>query len=136
MQSFIEEFHKQAFKLGISLDSPETVIKHVGALHSYIKHSLLLFGPTTIDAANVKAIHLESRGKNDREDQAKKTPFKPQHGKFQKKGKGKDKKSVAAKKGDEATSSCTLCKKYGHDEDHCWKLHPELRPKRFNEEGK
>jgi hypothetical protein len=24
----------------------------------------------------------------------------------------------------------------GHDEDHCWKLHPERRPKNFGNKGK
>lgn len=69
--------------------------------------------------ANVKAIHLERQNKNDRYDHAKKTTLEPHHGKFQKKCKGKDKKTVAAKKGDGVTPSCTHCKKYGHDEDHC-----------------
>lgn len=55
----MEEFQKQALNLGISLDAPETVTKYIGALHSYIKHSLLLFKPTSIDMASVKAIHLE-----------------------------------------------------------------------------
>jgi len=30
--------------------------------------------------------------------------------------------------------SCTHCKKDGHDDEHCWILHPELRPKKL--EGK
>jgi hypothetical protein len=29
--------------------------------------------------------------------------------------------------------SCKHCKKEGHDDDHCWKLHPEKRPKWFKE---
>ena len=28
------------------------------------------------------------------------------------------------------------CSKDGHDEDHCWKLHPEMKPKKFNNKGK
>lgn len=59
VQSFTEEFWKQALNLGISLDSLKTITKYVGALHSYIRHSLLLFEPTTIDVAGVKDIHLE-----------------------------------------------------------------------------
>jgi len=43
--------------------------------------------------------------------------FKPQHGKFQKKGKGKDKKTIAAKKWDGAMPSYMHCKGEGHDED-------------------
>lgn len=59
MQSFTEEFQKQELNLDISLDSPKAITKYVGALHSYIIHSLLLFKPTTIDVDRVKAIHLE-----------------------------------------------------------------------------
>jgi hypothetical protein len=29
--------------------------------------------------------------------------------------------------------SCKHCKKEGHDDDHCWQLHPEKRPKLFKE---
>ena len=57
--------------LGIALDTPEVVTKYIGSLHSYIRHSLLLFEPTTIDSASVKAIHIENKGKNEREDQSK-----------------------------------------------------------------
>jgi len=45
-------------------------------------------------------------------------------------------KIVSTKKEDGETSSCTHYKKDGHDEDHYWKLHPELRPKRFDGKGK
>jgi len=92
--------------LGISLDSPETVTKHIGALHSYIKHFLMLFEPTTIDAANVKTIHLKSKGKNHKEDQPKKSSFKPRNGKFKGKDKRKDKKTATTKK-EGAKPSCT-----------------------------
>ena len=33
----------------------------------------------------------------------------------------------------EEKPSCKKCKKEGHDEEHCWKLHPEKRPKWFKE---
>lgn len=49
---------------------------------------------------------------------------------------GKDKKIVAAKKEDRETPSCTHCKRTCHDEDHCWKLHLELRPNTFSGKGK
>lgn len=70
------------------------------------------------------------------DDQFKKTPFKPQHGKFHKKGKGKDKKIVAAQKWDGETPYCTYFKKDGQDEDCYNNLHLELRPKRFGGKGK
>ena len=75
VQSFTKEFRKQA------LDSPKVVTKYIGSLHSYIRHSLLLFEPTTIDSTSVKEIHLENRGKNERDDHSRKPPFKPSNGK-------------------------------------------------------
>jgi len=59
VQIFKEEFWKQALNLGISLDAPKIVNKYIGVLHSYIRHSLLLFNPTSTDIVGVKAIHLE-----------------------------------------------------------------------------
>jgi len=32
--------------------------------------------------------------------------------------------------------TCKHCSKEGHDETHCWKLHPEMRPKKPNNKGK
>ena len=65
-QIFIEVFRKQSLNLEIPLDSPETITYYIGSLHSYIRHYFLLFEYTTIDAASVKAIHLESSGKNEK----------------------------------------------------------------------
>jgi hypothetical protein len=50
--------------LNIPLDSYETLMKYIGALHSYIRHTLLLFNPTSLDEVCVQATHLESRGKH------------------------------------------------------------------------
>jgi hypothetical protein len=49
VQSFMEEFWKKALALSIPLDSYENLMKYIGALHSYIRHTLLLFNPTGID---------------------------------------------------------------------------------------
>jgi len=84
--------------LGIAFDSPEVVTKYIGSLHSYLRHSLLLFEPTTIDSASVKAIHLENKGKNERDDHFKKPPFKPPNCKPKVKGKGKEKRTTSTKK--------------------------------------
>lgn len=101
--------------MGIALDTPEIVTKYIGSLHNYIRHSLLLFKPTTIDVASVNAIHIENRGKYDNDDQSKRT---------------------TAVKRREAKPSCTHCGNEGHDEENCWKLHPELRPERNHRNGK
>jgi hypothetical protein len=100
-------------------------MKYIGALHSYIRHTLLLFNPTSLDKVCVQATHLENRGKNVQEDPTKKPSNLP-HKPF-KKFKRKDKKTaIVTREG--GKPFCTHCKKSGHDE-HYWKPHPEKRPK-------
>ena len=64
VQSFIEEFRKKSIALNIPLDSYETLMKYIGALHSYICHTLLLFNLANLDEVCVQATHLENRGKH------------------------------------------------------------------------
>ena len=49
IQSYTQEFRKRALTIGISLDSPETLLKYIGGLHSYLKHTILMFNPTSLD---------------------------------------------------------------------------------------
>jgi hypothetical protein len=63
-------------------------MKYIGALHSYICHTLLLFNPTNLDEVCVQATHLENMGKNVQEDHTKK-PTKFQK-KVQKERKGQE----------------------------------------------
>jgi hypothetical protein len=97
--------------LGIPLDTQETLLKYIGGLHSYLRHTILMFNPASLDEVCVQATHLESRGKNVNVDFVK--PFKPTEGKF--KGKGKEKfkgeKTNTVKK---EKPTCTHCKKEGH----------------------
>ena len=64
VQSYTQEFRKIALTLGISLDSPETLLKYIDGLHSYLKHTILMLNPTSLDDVSVQATHLEARGKN------------------------------------------------------------------------
>jgi len=64
VQSYNQEFRKRALTLGISLDPPETLLKYIGGLHSYLKHTILMFNPTSLDDVSIQATHLEARGKN------------------------------------------------------------------------
>ena len=48
VQSFMEEFRKKALALNIHLDSQETLMKYIGTLHSYIRHTLILFKPPSL----------------------------------------------------------------------------------------
>jgi hypothetical protein len=134
VQSFTQEFRRRSLLLGVDLSSQETLLKYIGALHSYLRHTILMFNPSNLDEVCVQATHLEERGRNDSHEGNKK-PFN--HGdKGNKKFKGNRKKSVVVKKEGEKIT-CKHCSKDGHDEDNCWKLHPERRPKKFgNNKGK
>eukprot|EP00253_Pinus_taeda_P030229 PITA_30229 len=46
----------------ISLDSPETLLKYIGGLHSYMRHTILMFNPTSIDEVRPKK--FEGKKKN------------------------------------------------------------------------
>jgi hypothetical protein len=95
-------------------------MKYISALHSYIHHTLLLFNPTSLEEVCVQATHLENKGKHVQEDPTEKPSNFPQ--KTFKKFKIKDKKTaIVTREGGKL--SCTHCKKGGHDEEHCWKLH-------------
>lgn len=109
VQSFTKEFRKQALNLGIALDTTEAITKYIGSLNSYIRHSLLLFEPTTMDSASVKEIHIENKGKNEGDDHSRKPLFKPPNGKSIEKWKGKEKKMATAKEGE--IPYCNHCKK-------------------------
>ena len=64
VQSYTQEFRRRALILGIDLSFQETLLKYIGGLHSYLRHTILMFNPTNIDAVFVKETHLEARGKN------------------------------------------------------------------------
>ena len=63
VQGYTQEFRKRALILGISLDSPKTPLKYIGGLHNYMRHTILMFNPTSIDEVFVQSTHLEPRGK-------------------------------------------------------------------------
>jgi hypothetical protein len=119
--------------LGIDLSSQETLLKYIGGFHSYLRHTILMFNPTNLDEVCVQTNHLEARGKNTPQEGSKKQFFNGDKGK--RKFKGNEKKNASVKKEGEKLS-CKHFSKDGHDEDHCWKLHPEMRPKKFNNKGK
>jgi hypothetical protein len=89
-----------------------------------------MFKPTNIDKLSVQATHLEaSKGKHVIKD---KNPYK-----FEKKPKGKWKsKNSSLVNKFEGRPTSSHCKKKGHEESQCWKLHLELRLKKFKDKGK
>jgi hypothetical protein len=133
VQSFTQEFRRRALVLGVDLSSQETLLKYIGALHSYLRHTILMFNPSNLDEVCVQATHLEARGRNDTHEGNKKNFSHGDKGKKNFKGNGR-KNVVVKKEGEKFT--CKHCSKDGHDEDHCWKLHPERRPKKFGNNNK
>jgi hypothetical protein len=132
VQSFTKEFRKKALALNIPLDSYGTLMNYIGTLHNYIHHTLLLFNPTSLDEVCVQATHLENMGKHVQEDLTNKPSNLP-HKPF-KKFKRKDKKTTTVMR-EGGNPSCTHCKKSGHNDEHCWNLHSEKRPKQFGGKG-
>jgi hypothetical protein len=96
---------KKYLSLGIPLYTCETLLKHIGDMHSYLRHTILMFNPTNIDELLVQATHLEdSKGKHVFEDK------KPHKFEKQLKGKMKSKKSTTLKKAEERPT-CSHCKR-------------------------
>ena len=65
VQIYTQEFRRRALILGIDLSSQETLLKYVGGLHSYLRHTILMFNPTNLDEVCVQATHLEARRKQE-----------------------------------------------------------------------
>ena len=92
-----------------------------------------MFNPTNLDEVCVQVTHLEARDKNFPQETSKKPSKYGDKGKGKFRGKG-NKNATIKKEWEKLT--CKHCSKGVHDEDHCWKLHPELRPKKLNNKGK
>ena len=103
-QDYTQEFRKISLVLGIPLYTQETLLKYIGGLHSYLCHMILIFSPTDLDEVCVQATHIETNGKNTKENFSKK-PFKPDGNKS--KGKGKSNITNMKKEGEKPT--CTHC---------------------------
>ncbi|XP_057844927.2 uncharacterized protein LOC131054430 [Cryptomeria japonica] len=127
VQDYTHEFRKKAIALNVPLYTQDMLLKYIGGLHSYLRHSILVLNPNNLDEVGVQATHLESRGKGSFIDKFDKNPSKSEN-KSQNKGKGK-KTAIVKKEGEKPT--CSHCKKEGHDDSRCWKLHPKKRPKRY-----
>ena len=63
VQDYTHEFRKKAISLNVPLYTQDTLLKYIGGLHSYLRHSILILNPCNLDEVCVQATHLESRGK-------------------------------------------------------------------------
>jgi hypothetical protein len=97
---------------------------------------LLMLNPTDFNEVCVQAIHIESGGRPFHSNFSKK-PFKQYETKDTKmvRGKGKGNKTATMKKEGERPA-CVHCQKESHVESRCWKLHPDLKPKKFSKKKK
>jgi hypothetical protein len=91
-----------------------------------------MFNPSNLDEVCVQETHLEARGRSETHEGSKKPFSHGDKGKRKFKGNGKQ-IAYVMKEGEKFTSK--HCSKDGHDEDHCWKLHPEKRPQKFSQKG-
>ena len=64
MQDYTQEFRKRELTLDNPLYLQEMHLKYIGGLHSYLRHTILMFNPTNLDEVCVQASHIESKGKN------------------------------------------------------------------------
>ena len=64
VQDYTQEFRKGALMLGIPLYTQETLLKYIGGLHSYLKHTILMFNPQNLDEVHVQGNHIEAKGNN------------------------------------------------------------------------
>ena len=128
VQEYTQEFRKRAMILGVSLYTQDTLLKYIGGLQEYLKYTILIFNPTNIDEVSVQAIHLETGRKNNN--------YSVESRQLKEgKDKGKEKMNWSAiVKKEDAKLSCSHCQRDGHDAEHCWKLHPELKPKWFKDQ--
>jgi hypothetical protein len=74
VQSYTQEFRRRDLILGIDLSSQEILLKHIGGLNSYLRHTIFMFNPTSIDEVCVQETHLEARGRTEPQEGSKK-PF-------------------------------------------------------------
>ena len=63
VQDYTQEFRKRALLIGVNLQYQDTPLKYIGGLHSYLKHTILMFNQSDLDEVFGQARHLEARGK-------------------------------------------------------------------------
>jgi hypothetical protein len=126
VQEYIDGFRKMALMLDIPLQTQETLMNYIGGLPAHIRNTVFMFGPTNLDEVSVQATYIEAGkgGVSGESSSSRKEDKRKRH------GNGKNENAVSKK---EEKPSYKHCKKEGYDEDGCWQLHPEKRPKWFKE---
>ena len=82
----------------VELSSQDTLLKYIGGLHNYLRHTVLMFNPTNLDEVCVHATHLEARGKHALHGKNESFFESGEKGKGKFKGKGKNNAAIKMKK--------------------------------------
>jgi hypothetical protein len=125
VKEYTDEFPKMVLMLNIPLHTQEILMKYIGGLSSHIRNTVFMFGPTNLDEVSVQTTYIEAGktrvGVSGESSSRKEDKIK---------GNGNKANSTTVK---EEKLSSKHIKKKGHDDEHCWKLHSEKRPKWFKE---
>lgn len=91
-----------------------------------------MFNPDDFDEVCVRAIHIELGGRPLKFSSQSSKELEIKDSNYSKgKNNSKRKKSVIAHK---ESPTCSHCERIDHDDSKCWKLHAELKPKKFIKE--
>ena len=102
VQSYTQEFRRRCLILCVDLNSQDTLLKYIGGLHSYLRNTILVFNPTSLDEVCFQETHLDERGKNIPQEGSKKPFTSGDKGKSKFKGKGM-KNAFVKKEGEKIT---------------------------------
>nr|CAD1816987.1 unnamed protein product [Ananas comosus var. bracteatus] len=128
MQDYTTDFRRQALALGISLDDPQVFRKYTAGLQERINDELRLFGVRDIASASQTVMAIERKNKLSRGEKSSRESAE---------GSKKFKKKRSKKKGfSDPDLYCDHCKVTEYVKDRCWKLHPEMRPKKKDDRDK
>ena len=64
VQEYTQEFRKRTLILGIPIYTQETLLNIIRGLHSYLRHTIMMFNPTNTDKVCVQSMHIESKMKS------------------------------------------------------------------------
>jgi Retrotransposon gag protein len=122
VQDYTTEFRRLAISLGVSLNESSALMKYISGLQQQIGTELRLFPVQDVSSASSIVMTLEK--KNSRGDRAfGNTKIGS--------SKQKMKNVVASSSTTKHEQYCDYCKIKGHTKEKCWKVHPELFPKKW-----
>ncbi|GJW16490.1 hypothetical protein Tco_0020623 [Tanacetum coccineum] len=127
VQEYTTDFRRLAVTLGISINNEDVFTKYVAGLPQQIQTEMRLHTTKNISQASSIAMAIELKNKSSTQ-------------KFEESSKGegsargqskKDFKKIGVTQSPNANKYCSNCRIAGHTEEKCWKVHPELFPKKW-----